>query len=336
MISALAAEDAGDDVLDLWNRWERELPPGERAIGLRELRSRFLHPGGARDRHDWFVERDHAGTARGLAHLERWFMAENRELAECEILVDPECRRRGVGRRLLRHLLDRASADQRTSLIAWGPRTAACTAFWEHFGLERRYDERISRCDLTTTDAELMQQWVDAARTRAADYELVFWRGLCPPELLERYAEAETAVNDAPIDELEMDGYHFDAAYMAERDALLLESGLEPWVYLALHRDSGRVAGVTEVFVNGHDPAYSEQWSTVVLAEHRRRGLGRLLKASMFLRLRRERPDVRYLDTGNAHSNEAMLAINVAMGFRPHRDYACWQGDIASIAARAA
>ena len=54
----------------------------------------------------------------------------------------------------------------------------------------------------------------------------------------------------------------------------------------------------------------------------------------MFQLLRAERPDVRYLDTGNGASNAAMQTINAATGFRPYREFACWQSDIAAIRAR--
>jgi hypothetical protein len=39
----------------------------------------------------------------------------------------------------------------------------------------------------------------------------------------------------------------------------------------------------------------------------------------------RERPEVRYVDTGNAGSNRPMLAINIALGFTPHRLGGFWQ-----------
>ena len=134
MIAALPHTKAGADVLELWNRWEAELPPGGREISLAELQQRFLHPGGQRQRHDWFVWRDDTGTARGLAHLELWFDNANPELAECEIFVDPDLRRRGVGRRLPAHLLDAGEAERRSSLISWGPRTGPSAGFWETLG----------------------------------------------------------------------------------------------------------------------------------------------------------------------------------------------------------
>jgi hypothetical protein len=45
----------------------------------------------------------------------------------------------------------------------------------------------------------------------------------------------------------------------------------------------------------------------------------------MLQRVLRERPDVRYVDTGNAGSNRPMLAINIALGFKPHRIGGFWQ-----------
>ena len=69
----------------------------------------------------------------------------------------------------------------------------------------------------------------------------------------------------------------------------------------------------------------------MVHRDHRNRGLGRWLKAEMWRQLREQRPDVRTLDTGNAESNDAMLAINEAMGFKPHARLGIWQGSIESV-----
>jgi hypothetical protein len=48
----------------------------------------------------------------------------------------------------------------------------------------------------------------------------------------------------------------------------------------------------------------------------------------MLERVLQERPDVIYVDTGNAGSNRPMLAINVALGFRPHIIGGFWQLEI--------
>jgi GNAT superfamily N-acetyltransferase len=61
-----------------------------------------------------------------------------------------------------------------------------------------------------------------------------------------------------------------------------------------------------------------EQSITGVLPAYRRRGLGKWLKAEMLEGVRERLPQARYLETGNAEQNEAMLAINRALGFQPY------------------
>ncbi len=72
-------------------------------------------------------------------------------------------------------------------------------------------------------------------------------------------------------------------------------------------------------------PEVAYQGDTGVYPKHRERGLGRWLKAAMALRLLAERPGVDRIVTENAESNEAMLKINVDMGFRPRQNWGGWQ-----------
>jgi mycothiol synthase len=100
----------------------------------------------------------------------------------------------------------------------------------------------------------------------------------------------------------------------------------------AVDPDGGPV-GHTTVHVNPRRPEASWQWDTVVLDRHRRRGIGRWLKAEMWRWLREAEPEVTRLRTGNAESNDAMLAINVAMGFREAAVYGAWQAPISTYRA---
>jgi hypothetical protein len=47
--------------------------------------------------------------------------------------------------------------------------------------------------------------------------------------------------------------------------------------------------------------------------------LGKWIKAAMLLRIRELHPDVQWIATENAGSNEPMLAINHKLGFKQHR-----------------
>jgi GNAT superfamily N-acetyltransferase len=75
--------------------------------------------------------------------------------------------------------------------------------------------------------------------------------------------------------------------------------------------------GYTALFLQKHRPWQAHQGDTAVDPAHREKGLGRWLKAVNLRRLLDERPAVQVVDTGNASSNEPMLNLNVALGFRP-------------------
>lgn len=87
----------------------------------------------------------------------------------------------------------------------------------------------------------------------------------------------------------------------------------------------GRAAAHTRVHVNPTRPTASYQWDTAVADRHRGRGIGKWIKAAMWRWLREAEPAATRLTTGNAPSNDAMLAINVAMGYEPLVEYGAWQ-----------
>jgi hypothetical protein len=59
--------------------------------------------------------------------------------------------------------------------------------------------------------------------------------------------------------------------------------------------------------------------------------LGRWLKAAMLDKVLKERPQVKYVRTGNADSNAAMLKINTELGFKPYTADAIWQVELQKV-----
>jgi GNAT superfamily N-acetyltransferase len=268
---------------------------------------------------------------RVVAHLELETGEENPHLAAAEIFGASHDHE--AGQVALSAILDIAEADDRTSLMGWGPNVDAEADFWTSLGAPLRYTERMSALDVTAVDEALMTTWVDQRMDRAADVELVRWIGPCPDEHLDAWVRSRTAMNDAPMDDLDVNDVMLDADDIREDEDARRALGTDIMNLFAVDPDGGPV-GHTTIHVNPYRPAASWQWDTVVLDRHRRRGIGRWLKAEMWRWLREAAPDVTRLRTGNAESNEAMLSINVAMGFTEAMVFGAWQAPISMYRTR--
>ncbi len=263
------------------------------------------------------------GQAIAIGHVELTFDPANSALAFVElspVISD-------ASSVLLSELLRQAQSDGRTSVIAWGNYTPDSDAFWTGLGAELRSTDQESDLDMASVDPNLMGRWTDAM---PSDINLVYWSGRCPDEHIEALVATANAMNDAPTDDLEIADTVFDAAMLQADFDARHACGFDYLGILAICAD-GSAAGATEVLVNRHRPAYSWQWNTVVLPDHRGRGIGRGLKATMWKHLRTEASDVATLRTGNAQSNAAMLAINTEMGYKPSHLMGCWQADSATL-----
>jgi len=313
---------------------DEELSPGDPPIGPAELAG-DLHRG------DDALEVGHVVAWRGdravgVAGTQRHLRGVRPNVIEVDVEVDPAYRRSGIGSSLLHQALGRHATSGVDSVLSWGILSEEATAFWNGLGCPQVYLERESRLVLADVDPALMESWIARASERARDYTLVQWTDRCPDELLDSYAVVRTALNDAPQEGLDIDDYGWTPELVRRHEQRWVERGMRTLVNAAVHGPTSEVGGSTSVAVVPERPQMAFQADTGVLAAHRRRGLGRWLKACMWQRLRRDHPEARTIDTQNAHSNAAMLAINVEMGFRPHLTYAAWQAPLDTVNARLA
>jgi RimJ/RimL family protein N-acetyltransferase len=137
-------------------------------------------------------------------------------------------------------------------------------------------------------------------------------------------------MNAQPRDDLEVGDVHIDAGQAAEVDRQLAESDRQRWT-LFVRDTGGRCVGGTELTFEPWDPGTASQQNTAIDPDHRGKGLAKWAKADALLRLRADRPEVRRVRTSNAFSNEAMLAINTALGFDVVEVRTEWQGAVAEM-----
>ncbi|MEZ5245089.1 MAG: GNAT family N-acetyltransferase [Acidimicrobiales bacterium] len=281
------------------------------------------------NRHERFAVID-GDRARALVHLELELDEANAHRANIEMFgaaVD-----RDAGTIGLIAALDIAEADNRTVITGWGPNTDGGHHFWTSMGASLDFRERVSALDTTAVDAALMDRWITEGSRRAPDVEIVRWVDACPDEYMTPWIESQMAMNDMPHEGLDINDWNVDVDDVRQEEETMRTLGLRVMSVLALD-DGGRAAGHTRVHVNPTRPSASYQWDTAVVDRHRGRGIGKRVKAEMWRWLRTEEPDATRLTTGNAQSNDAMLAINVAMGYEPVIEYGAWQTSLAEMRA---
>jgi GNAT superfamily N-acetyltransferase len=261
----------------------------------------------------------------GFVELER---DDNPHLAWANLGVLPEHQRQGIGTQLLDHLTAIAEDDGRTSLGVTTDEGSAGERLLAGLGLTCRQTAHQNRLRMAEVDRDLLRSWVDRAPERAAGYELRVWDGPTPDDLVEAFAACTEVMNTAPLGDLEINDERMTPERLRIMETARAGAGVPWWTICAVHVETGALVGFSQLYFSGWRRATAKQGDTGVDPAHRNRGLGRWIKAAMLLRLLVERPEVSAVDTWNAGSNEPMLAINHALGFRRVRVSGNWQGDL--------
>ncbi|NUR30032.1 MAG: GNAT family N-acetyltransferase [Catenulispora sp.] len=222
------------------------------------------------------------------------------------VVVRPAYRRRGIGTLLLGDLAAAIRADGRHTAVL-STRTGGD---WAR-SLGAVYAQRIAESELDVSAARLAVPGV-----APVGYRIEHWAGRCPDDLVESFARAKDAMADAPDGGLGYEPHRYTVERVRTVEEGFAARGHELWVAVAVHEDSGEVAGLTEIELDPHVPELAHQEDTAVVPAHRGHGLGLWLKTEMLRRLRTDAPAVRVIRTTTDEGNAPMLAINEALGFR--------------------
>jgi GNAT superfamily N-acetyltransferase len=241
---------------------------------------------------------------------------DNLDLAWLHLAIRPEERRQGHGTALLEAAYDVCRAMKRPLVGADGWDSDRTRAFAAANGFEQKSQGIMRRQHLAELPAGLVDRLYDEAAPAAKAYELVRIFGYTPTDLLEPLAEAAAAINDAPLDDLEIEDEVFSGDRLKAYETAQIEGGHRFYRIIARHRDTGELAGLTVVTVDSEDPTIGDQHDTSVVRSHRGHRLGQLLKADMLRWLAEAEPQVATIDTWNAESNDHMVGINERLGYR--------------------
>jgi GNAT superfamily N-acetyltransferase len=238
--------------------------------------------------------------------------------------VDPAERRQGVATALGGDLAATARAAGRTGItVEIAPGTPADAAVRRTEGFQPGLVVELNRAATRAIDRELLGRW-RAAGEAAPGYSLVTYDAPCPDDDLARaFLLAREVMNDAPRPE-GMGETHHSLDELRALEAASAEAHQDWWNVGVRHDATGELVGLTELYLPGNRPWMAFQGDTGVRPDHRGHRLGAWMKAVNHLRLAAERPDVEWVQTWNAQSNEPMLRINRALGFTPRQRFCNW------------
>ena len=277
-----------------------------------------------------------------------WERADGATVAEGNLTVAAEARRRGVGTRLLEAAEASARAEGRPDLLIWSehagigldaggevlrapdgsaglPVTVPAAGFASARGYGLMQLERVSGITVATAiDGARAALDSRAAAAAALGYRIATWEGRAPDDLVDAFARARARMAlDVPAGGLRVDEEPWDAARVRAHEAQGAAAHSRLLIAAAVTGE-GDVAGYTELELpEARRIAY--QNDTLVVAAHRGHGLGMLVKLANLVRLADTAPERTDIHTWNADENEHMLAINLALGFELRGLAAGWQ-----------
>ena len=287
-----------------------------------------------RFRHGWdgeppeaAVARDDHGRIIGVVELVLP-RRDNTHLAIVFPLTHPAVRSQQVLPQLIEATAERARGKGRKVVLVITLDRPDYEAMATAMGFERAYTDVERRQDLWAADWAKLDADYAEAEARAAVYELIRITPAVPDEMLAAVAALTAAINDAPTETLDVE----DEVYTPERirafEGASVGRGRQLYRLMARHRESGELGGHTIVAIENEQPWHGYQYDTSVLAAHRGHRLGVLLKIGMMRWLREAEPQLRFIDTENAASNDHMIRVNELLGYEVVHREAIWQKNL--------
>ncbi|GAA2168657.1 MULTISPECIES: GNAT family N-acetyltransferase [Glycomyces] len=252
-------------------------------------------------------------------------LLDNTHSVYVDLGVHPDERRRGVGSGLLRHVEERAAEEGRSALSTWilAPGEGAPevrtegAAFAVGKGYQLSLNCAVRAVELDTVDEAALDRLWDEVAAKAADFDLVAFEGLPPERIIDGMAYLHARMyTDMPLGEWDLQEAAIDRDRLAGWSEMRRLRGELHLQVAAVHRESGEVAGFTEIIVEAGSEFDCFQGDTIVDPRFRGHRLGTLLKIANQRAVRSWRPRMRFVWTGNAVSNDHMIAINESVGYR--------------------
>ena len=305
--------------------------PGEPPMSDRAFAG-WLRLSWTEERPQTWLARDAAGAPRGWYALtlpER----ENTHLAYLDLLVGLPYRRQGIGTALVGHAAGRAQEGGRVSLAAEATLGSPGEAFSRALGARAGLPEASRVLHVRTIPDGHLARLHARAQAAADGYSLLSFEGPIPEEYIDQVAALNQDGEDAPRD-AGHEVQQWDAARLRAAQQRSAEQGLRHYSMAARDDRTGELVAITELHVDPGTADWGHQELTVVARAHRGHRLGLLVKVAMLELLADREPRLERIVTGNADSNEHMIAINNELGYQLLDHWLSWELAVADVLAR--
>jgi mycothiol synthase len=253
-------------------------------------------------------------------HMPDWAMPK--------VIVDEAHRRRGIGTALLRELVAGARAEGRTTLGYEQVRFGTDGEHWARAvgfaNVQRRSWQMLHVADV---DPAL---WDVPA---PAGFRLEQWADAAPDALVAAFAAARNAIADAPYGDSTYREPEWTVAAVRQAETDLRDAGDDARYVVAVHEETGAVAALTSMVLRPGHVELCWQRDTVVVADHRGLGLGRVVKAAMMRGLLAEIPDLGKVITTTASDNAYMIRVNEQIGYAHYADIGTFEASVEQVGA---
>ncbi len=301
-------------------------PPSQPEVRIQELKNMpdFV------ELHIWLARVN--TVAVGVATIQILHLPDNQHMANLNTQILPEYRRQGLGKQFLKQAINIAKNANRSLLMAFShDKIPAGETFLERYGFTRGMEARVSQLEIAKLETTKLEDWIKDGQTRASDYMLGSWDGAIPEDEISAFATLMDVMNTQPKGDLEMEDEHISPEVIRDIEKVKFGAGGKRVISYVKHRSTGEFAGYTELEWHPTRASIVSQEATGVNLEHRNHGLGRWLKAANLKEMLAMNPEAKFVRTGNANVNAAMLKINVELGFEPYHAATVWQGNTDAI-----
>ncbi len=231
---------------------------------------------------------------------------------QCFVL--PEFRRRGIAGMMLHEIVKLAKDWGIKKINCGGCEKEAAKEFCRHFGGEVVSCDIERKFKLSDANWQKIEEFAKpTAKNGDISIELHFENPKGQKDVYFRFRAKIFVETCAFMGEPDHDEDFF-VKEMEEEDKKPPED--KDKVIIALAKTpEGKIAGLTNIYIDRHIPSLSYQGITGVAKEHRGKGIGLRLKAVTALHIRDNHPQVESITTYTSNENRWMGDINEAMGF---------------------